>query len=79
MLWQVSPALRPMFRRCPQFIFGAFGSTVKDVTAAYSAFAAGGVRREPYLIERIDDQDGTIIYQHIRSSDRSLAGGLPGW
>jgi penicillin-binding protein 1A len=47
----------------PAIYLGAFGSTVKDVTAAYSAFAAGGVRREPYLIERIDDQDGTILYQ----------------
>jgi penicillin-binding protein 1A len=49
--------------KVPAIYLGAFGSTVKDVTAAYSAFAAGGVRREPYLIERIDDQDGTIIYQ----------------
>jgi penicillin-binding protein 1A len=49
--------------KVPAIYLGAFGSTVKDVTAAYSAFAAGGVRREPYIVERIDDQDGTIIYQ----------------
>jgi penicillin-binding protein 1A len=49
--------------KVPAIYLGAFGSTVKDVTAAYSAFAAGGVRREPYLVERIDDQDGNIIYQ----------------
>jgi penicillin-binding protein 1A len=49
--------------KVPAIYLGAFGSTVKDVTAAYSALAGGGVRREPYLIERIDDQDGNIIYQ----------------
>jgi penicillin-binding protein 1A len=53
----------PDIPKVPAIYLGAFGSTVKDVTAAYSAFAAGGVRREPYLIERIDDQEGTIIYQ----------------
>jgi penicillin-binding protein 1A len=53
----------PDIPKVPAIYLGAFGSTVKDVTAAYSAFAAGGVRREPYLIERIDDQDGTILYQ----------------
>jgi penicillin-binding protein 1A len=55
--------LAPDIPKVPAIYLGAFGSTVKDVTAAYSAFAAGGVRREPYLIERIDDQDGTILYQ----------------
>jgi penicillin-binding protein 1A len=55
--------LAPDIPKVPAIYLGAFGSTVKDVTAAYSAFAAGGVRREPYLVERIDDQDGTILYQ----------------
>jgi penicillin-binding protein 1A len=49
--------------KVPAIYLGAFESTVKDVTAAYSAFAAGGVRREAYLVERIDDQDGNILYQ----------------
>jgi penicillin-binding protein 1A len=55
--------LAPEIPRLPAIYLGAFGATVKDVTAAYSAFATGGVRREPYLIERIDDADGTILYQ----------------
>jgi penicillin-binding protein 1A len=59
----VLAGLAPDIPKVPAIYLGAFGSTVKDVTAAYSAFAAGGVRREPYLIERIDDPDGTILYQ----------------
>src|ERR1700756_5145090 len=49
--------------KLPAIYLGAFGSTLKDVTAAYAAFPSGGVRREPYLIERIDDKDGRILYQ----------------
>jgi penicillin-binding protein 1A len=49
--------------RFPATYLGAFESDLKDVTAAYSAFAARGQRKEPYLIERIDDADGNVIYQ----------------
>ncbi|MBV8641099.1 MAG: PBP1A family penicillin-binding protein [Verrucomicrobia bacterium] len=47
----------------PATYLGAFESDLKDVTAAYSVFAAQGQRKEPYLVERIDDADGNIIYQ----------------
>lgn len=49
--------------RFPAIYLGAFESDLKDVTAAYSAFAARGQRKEPYLIERIDDADGKVLYQ----------------
>jgi penicillin-binding protein 1A len=49
--------------RFPATYLGAFESDLKDVTAAYSAFASQGQRKEPYLIERIDDADGKVIYQ----------------
>jgi penicillin-binding protein 1A len=49
--------------RLPAIYLGAFESDLKDITAAYSAFAAQGKRKEPYLIERIDDADENVIYQ----------------
>ena len=49
--------------RLPATYLGAFESDLKDVTAAYSVFAAQGQRKEPYLIERIDDADGKVVYQ----------------
>ena len=49
--------------RLPAIYLGAFESDLKDVTAAYSAFAARGQRNEPYLIERIDDVEGNVLYQ----------------
>jgi penicillin-binding protein 1A len=49
--------------KLPSIYLGTFGSTLKDITAAYIAFPSGGVRREPYLIERIDDKEGHVLYQ----------------
>jgi len=47
----------------PASYLGAFESTLKDVTAAYGAFPGKGVRRESYLIERIDNAQDQVIYQ----------------
>jgi penicillin-binding protein 1A len=47
----------------PAIYLGAFGSNLRDVTAAYSSLISRGVRRQPYLIERIDDMEGNILYQ----------------
>jgi penicillin-binding protein 1A len=49
--------------KLPSIYLGTFGSTLKDITAAYTALPSGGVRREPYLIERIDDKEGHVLYQ----------------
>ena len=38
-------------------------SDLKDLTAAYTTFANGGVKLQPYLIERISDPDGHLIYK----------------
>jgi penicillin-binding protein 1A len=47
----------------PASYLGAFESTLKSVTAAYSAFPGKGLRREPYLIERIDNAQDQVVYQ----------------
>jgi penicillin-binding protein 1A len=49
--------------RFPSLCLGAFESNLKDLTAAYTVFANGGVKLQPYLIERITDPDGQIIYK----------------
>jgi penicillin-binding protein 1A len=59
--------------RFPAIYLGAFESDLKDVTAAYSAFAAQGQRKEPYLIERIDDADGKVLYQAHPNQKQALA------
>ena len=47
----------------PGIYLGTFEATVRDLTAAYTVLANGGVRRQAYLIERIDDASGETIYR----------------
>jgi penicillin-binding protein 1A len=41
---------------------GAGGVAPLDLAAGYAVFANGGFRVEPYLIDRIEDVDGNLIY-----------------
>jgi len=41
---------------------GAGGVAPLDLARGYAAFANGGFRVEPYLVERIEDADGNLIY-----------------
>ncbi|MEO4051915.1 transglycosylase domain-containing protein [Solibacillus sp. CAU 1738] len=40
------------------------GTTVEENTNAYATFANGGKFIDAYMIEKIEDLDGNIIYQH---------------
>ncbi len=42
---------------------GSFESDLKDLTAAYTVFPNAGVRKQAYIIERIDDPDHRPIYR----------------
>jgi penicillin-binding protein len=41
-----------------------YGTTVEELTNAYSAIPSGGMFRDAYFIERIEDSNGNVIYQH---------------
>ena len=41
---------------------GAGGVAPVDLARGYAAFANGGFRVDPYLVERIEDVDGNLIY-----------------
>ncbi len=42
---------------------GSFETDLKDLTAAYTVFPNDGVRKQAYIIERIDDPDHRPIYR----------------
>jgi 1A family penicillin-binding protein len=46
----------------PSMALGAGEVTLQSLTAAYGAFAGEGVMREPYLIRRVEDRDGEVLY-----------------
>src|SRR5262249_19741200 len=58
--------------RQPSVYLGAFGQTVADLTGAYTVFANNGVRRQSYIIERIDDADGETLYRAAHVQTRAL-------
>ncbi|HWJ60824.1 MAG TPA: transglycosylase domain-containing protein [Acidimicrobiales bacterium] len=35
-----------------------------DMASAYATFANDGMRNEPYYVERIEDKNGKVLYQH---------------
>ncbi|MFN2623342.1 MAG: transglycosylase domain-containing protein [Chthoniobacterales bacterium] len=47
----------------PAIFIGSFETDLKDLTAAYTAFPNAGVRKQAYIIERIDDADHNPIYR----------------
>src|ERR1700736_2474040 len=47
----------------PAIYIGSFETNLRALTAAYSVFPNAGVRKQSYIIERIDDQDHNPIYR----------------
>lgn len=56
----------------PSLCLGSFETTLKDLTAAYTAFATGGIRLQPFLIEKVVDADGETIFEATRGRIRFL-------
>ncbi|MBI4251929.1 MAG: PBP1A family penicillin-binding protein [Candidatus Tectomicrobia bacterium] len=51
---------------------GASAVTLQEMVAAYSVFAAGGIHRVPYAIDRIEDGAGRGIYRHEDRPERAI-------
>jgi penicillin-binding protein 1A len=49
--------------RYPSICLGSFESTLRNLTAAYTAFATGGERLQPHLIEQVTDAEGKVLYR----------------
>ena len=53
----------------PSLTLGTLGIHQIDLAGAYGAIANDGRLMEPYLIERIEDSDGNVIYDHATDAD----------
>ncbi len=49
----------------PSICLGATDLSVFEMTGAYATFANQGIHKPPYFIERIEDRNGTVIYQEL--------------
>ena len=54
----------------PAFPLGVSDVTVRELTAAYSAFPNLGVRVEPYLLTEVRDRRGQIVFRHRPAEKR---------
>jgi penicillin-binding protein 1A len=46
--------------------------TPLEMASAYSAIPNGGLREPSYLIERVEDAAGNVLYQHLPSATRAV-------
>ncbi len=58
--------------RGPAIYIGSFETDLRDLTAAYSVFPNAGLRKQSYVIERIDDQDHRPIFRAAHISAVAL-------
>jgi penicillin-binding protein 1A len=56
----------------PAIYIGSFETDLKDLTAAYTLFPNAGVRKQAYIIERIDNQQHKPIYLAAHISQPTL-------
>jgi penicillin-binding protein 1A len=56
----------------PSIALGAVDLSVTEMVGAYTTFANNGIRNRPYLIERIEDKNGTLIYEGTQEEARAL-------
>jgi len=57
----------------PSLALGSGEVTLASMTAAYAAFANGGVVHEPIFIRRVEDQDGGILFQSDSHPRRAVS------
>jgi len=57
----------------PSLALGASEVTLVSLTAAYGAFAAGGVVHDPILIRRVEDSDGKVLFTGVGKSQRAVS------
>ncbi|MFQ5816579.1 MAG: penicillin-binding protein 1A [Terriglobia bacterium] len=56
--------LNPRLRPTPSIALGAYDSTPLEVIGAYTVFAHGGERLEPYLIQHLHTPEGAVLEEH---------------
>jgi len=57
----------------PSLALGASDVTLATLTAAYGAFADGGIVRTPILVRRVEDSDGIVLYREEDKSHRAVS------
>ena len=57
----------------PSLALGSSEVTLMSMTAAYGAFADGGLVRTPVLVRRVEDDNGKVLYENRGGSQRAIS------
>ena len=57
----------------PVVFLGAFETTARNLVAAYTIFPNHGVYHPPYLISKVEDRDGHVLYQPPHTEKRIIS------
>lgn len=63
----------PLDPRALSMPIGAFEVHPIEMAGAAAVIATGGVRHEPYFIERVDDRNGDVLWEHQDEPERVLS------
>lgn len=63
-------AMNPYFSQ--EAFGGGFEVSALDMAGAYATFANDGIHNEPYLVDRIEDSSGHVIWSHKLSPKRVM-------
>ena len=56
----------------PSLALGTKELTLLEMMEAYGTLASGGYKNEPYLIEKIEDDKGNVLYEHQNKQEQVL-------
>ncbi|MCI8394490.1 MAG: PBP1A family penicillin-binding protein [Bacilli bacterium] len=56
----------------PSLALGTSELNMMDFATGYMTLASGGFKKEPYFIEKVEDMDGNILYQHKQKNEMIL-------
>ncbi len=70
--------IRPPITSDLSLALGATGVSLLEISAAYTPFITGGMYSEPILLQKIEGNDGTLIYQGKTVSRQVLSSRVAG-
>ncbi len=54
----------------PSVVLGTEEVTVLEMASAYGTFASGGIRVTPVLVTRVEDRNGSVLFEHVPAFSR---------
>lgn len=57
-------------------VLGTASPTVQEMATAYATLASGGIKREPYIVQKVTNPDGSSAFEHKDAGERVIEEGV---